>query len=110
MSNFFSNAISLRIAWAMQKYVAAFRARLPSGANAYPTQVYLTGQLAVENDLTTISLQDVERADTTVLPIALLILLLVFGICQGAKKPGRRGKGGPDIVQKENTVSHYRTS
>jgi len=71
----------------MQKYVADFRARLESLAKAHPAQVYLTGQLAVEDDLTTISLQDVERADTTVLPIALLILLVVFGTFSAAVLP-----------------------
>ncbi len=71
----------------MRKYIADFRALLPGGANAYPAQVYLTGQLAVEDDLNTISLQDVERADTTVFPIALLILLVVFGTFSAAVMP-----------------------
>jgi RND superfamily putative drug exporter len=71
----------------IQKYVADFRARLESLANAHPAQVYLTGRLAVEDDLNTISLQDVERADTTVLPIALLILLVVFGTFSAAVMP-----------------------
>jgi RND superfamily putative drug exporter len=71
----------------MQKYVADFRARLESLANAHPAQVYLTGRLAVEDDLNTISLQDVERADTTVLPIAGLLLLVVFGTFSAAVLP-----------------------
>jgi RND superfamily putative drug exporter len=71
----------------MQKYVADVRARFESLAKAHPAQLYLTGQLAVEDDLTTISLQDVERADTTVLPIALLILLVVFGTFSAAVLP-----------------------
>jgi putative drug exporter of the RND superfamily len=71
----------------MQKDVGDFRALLASSANAYPAQVYLTGQLAVEDDLNTISLQDVEQADTTVLPIALLILLVVFGTFSAAAMP-----------------------
>jgi RND superfamily putative drug exporter len=72
---------------AMQKDIAAFRSLLPGGVNAHPAQVYLTGQLAVEDDLTTISLQDVERADTTVLPIAGLLLLIVFGTFSAAILP-----------------------
>ncbi len=72
---------------ALQKDVGDFRARLASGANAHPAQVYLTGQLAVEDDLTTISLQDVERADTTALPIAGLLLLVVFGTFSAALMP-----------------------
>jgi putative drug exporter of the RND superfamily len=71
----------------MRKYIADFRARLPGGANAHPAQVYLTGRLAVEDDLNTISLQDVERADTTVLPIAGLLLLAVFGTFGAAILP-----------------------
>jgi RND superfamily putative drug exporter len=72
---------------AMQRYVADFRARLESLTNAHPAQVYLTGRLAVEDDLNTISLQDVERADTTVLPIAGLLLLIVFGTFSAAVMP-----------------------
>src|SRR5260370_10467486 len=72
---------------ALQKDVGDFRARLESLANAHPAQVYLTGQLAVEDDLTTISLQDVERADTTALPIAGLLLLVVFGTFSAAVLP-----------------------
>src|SRR5262249_3926499 len=64
-----------------------FRALLARSANAHPAQVYLTGQMAVEDDLNTISLQDVERADTTVLPIALLILFIVFGTISAAVLP-----------------------
>ena len=72
---------------ALRPSIVAFRALLPSGANAHPAQVYLTGQLAVEDDLNTISLQDVERTDSTVLPIALLILLIVFGTFSAAVLP-----------------------
>src|SRR5260370_33398112 len=57
---------------ALQKDVGDFRALLASSANAHPAQVYLTGQLAVDDDLNTISLQDAERADTTALPLAAL--------------------------------------
>jgi RND superfamily putative drug exporter len=71
----------------MRAAVGAFRALLPRGASAHPAQVYLTGQLAVEDDLNSISLQDVERADTTVLPLALLILLAVFGTGSAAVLP-----------------------
>ena len=71
----------------MQKEVGAFRTLLTSSASAHPAQVYLTGQLAVEDDLNTISLQDVERADTLVLPITLLILLIVFGTFSAAVLP-----------------------
>ena len=71
----------------MQKYVGDFRALLPNNNRAYPAQTSLTGQLAVADELNTISLQDSERADTTVLPIALLILLLVFGTFSAAIMP-----------------------
>jgi len=41
----------------------------------------------VEDDLATISLQDVERADTTALPIVGLLLLVVFGTFSAAVLP-----------------------
>ena len=83
----FVNAGFDKDANSMRTHVAAFRALLPRGANAYPAQVYLTSQLAVADDLNTISLQDVERADTAVLPMALLILLVVFGTISTAILP-----------------------
>ncbi len=71
----------------MQKYVADIRAMLPSGANAHPAQLYFTGQLAVDDELNTTSQQEAERADATVLPLALLILLIVFGTFSAAIMP-----------------------
>jgi RND superfamily putative drug exporter len=71
----------------MRTSLAAFRALLPQAVLAHPAQVYLTGQLAVEDDLSTISLQDVEHADTAVLPIAGLLLLVVFGTVPAAVLP-----------------------
>jgi uncharacterized membrane protein YdfJ with MMPL/SSD domain len=71
----------------MQKYVTDFRALLPDGTSVGPAQAYLTGQLAVDDALNTTSLKDAEQADATVLPIALLILLVVFGTFSAAILP-----------------------
>ena len=71
----------------MQTYVADFRALLPGSSSAGPAHAYLTDQLAINDELNTITLQDAERADATVLPIALLILLIVFGTFTAAIMP-----------------------
>ena len=71
----------------MQKYVNDLIALMPGGASAQPAQIYFTGQLAVDNELNTLSQQDAERADATVFPLALLILLVVFGTFSAAIMP-----------------------
>ena len=71
----------------METYVADFRTLLPRGNAAGPAHAYLTDQLAVNDELNTITLGDAERADATVLPIALLILLIVFGTFTAAILP-----------------------
>jgi len=71
----------------METYVADFRTLLPTGSAAGPAHAYLTDQLAVNDELNTITLGDAERADATVLPIALLILLIVFGTFTAAILP-----------------------
>src|SRR5258708_6671715 len=71
----------------METYVADFRTLLPRGSAAGPAHAYLTAQLAVNDELNTITLGDAERADATVLPIALLILLIVFGTFTAAILP-----------------------
>jgi RND superfamily putative drug exporter len=71
----------------MQQYVADFRALVSSGSSAGPAHAYLTDQLAISDELNTTTLQDTERADATVLPIALLILVIVFGTFTAAIMP-----------------------
>src|ERR1700680_2163418 len=54
-----------------------FRKLLPAGSAAAPAHAYLTGNPVVDNDFTTLSTSDVERAEFTALPIALLVLFVV---------------------------------
>jgi RND superfamily putative drug exporter len=44
-----------------------------------PARVYLTGGPAVDDEIVHLSLSDVEHADLLALPVALLILVIVFG-------------------------------
>src|SRR5260370_35455969 len=72
---------------ALQKDVGDFRARLESLTNVHPAQVNLTGQLAGDDALTPLSRQSVEAAEQTSLPLAALLLLLVFGTFRAAALP-----------------------
>src|SRR5260370_35224784 len=71
----------------METYVADFRTLLPRGNAAGPARAYLTDQLAVNAELNTMTLWDAQRAAAPVLPIALLILLIVFGTFTAAILP-----------------------
>ena len=52
-----------------------------------PAQTYLTGEAAADNALTQIAQSDSEHADAVALPIALLVLLVVFGTLLAALMP-----------------------
>ncbi|HEY3992688.1 MAG TPA: MMPL family transporter [Ktedonobacteraceae bacterium] len=52
-----------------------------------PAKTYLTGGPAINDDIVNISLGDVEHADLLALPIALLILVVVFGTFVAAWMP-----------------------
>ena len=60
---------------------------LPSGSNAGPAQVYLTGSPAIYAEFTSITQQDAEHAEMFALPVALLVLLIVFGSLLAALMP-----------------------
>jgi RND superfamily putative drug exporter len=60
---------------------------LPSGSNAGPAQVYLTGSPAIYAEFTAITQKDAERAEVFALPVALLVLLIVFGSLLAALMP-----------------------
>ncbi len=64
-----------------------FRKLLPTGASASPAQVYLTGDAPLNNAFTSITLQDTEHAEFFALPIALLVLIAVFGTLIAAAMP-----------------------
>ncbi len=74
---------------AMQQQFGDFRARVASTASAGPAQIYITGNLAVYDEFNQIALQDTEHADVTALPIALVVLLIIFGTLIAAVMPLR---------------------
>jgi RND superfamily putative drug exporter len=67
--------------------IPTLRKLLPNGAVASPARVYLTGDLAVYDEFSSIAETDVGRADATALPLALLVLLVVFGTVVAALTP-----------------------
>src|SRR5260221_1709393 len=64
-----------------------FRALLPSGATAGPAQAYLTGDAPIDQAFNQITQQDIERAELFALPIALFVLMVVFGTLIAAAMP-----------------------
>ncbi len=71
----------------VETQVEDFHKLLPSGAAAGPAKAYLTGDPAIFREITTITQQDVEHAEIAALPIALLVLLVVFGTLIAAAMP-----------------------
>lgn len=71
----------------MQQKMGNLRDLLPSGDQAKPARVYLTGGLAVIDELNNVTQSDAEWADIEVFPIALLVLLIVFGTYTAAFLP-----------------------
>ena len=72
---------------AVEDQLDNFRKLLPGGAAAGPAQAYLTGNPPLDQDFTQITQQDVERAEFFALPVALLVLLVVFGTLIAAATP-----------------------
>ena len=64
-----------------------FRKLLPGGLAAGPAQAYLTGNPPLDHDFTQITRQDTERAEFFALPLALLVLFVVFGTLVAAATP-----------------------
>ncbi len=71
----------------MSKHVADFRAILPSGSAASPAHVYLSGGPAIDAAFSHITESDVQQAELAALPIALVVLLIVFGTLVAATMP-----------------------
>ncbi|HEX8032602.1 MAG TPA: MMPL family transporter [Ktedonobacterales bacterium] len=63
---------------AVEHQLSDFRKLLPS-ASSGPAKVYLTGNPAVYDTFTQVTQEDSARAEEAALPIALLVLLIVFG-------------------------------
>ena len=64
-----------------------FRNLLPSGASAGPARIYLTGSAPFDQAFTQLTIQDTEHAEFFALPLALLVLLVVFGTLVAATMP-----------------------
>src|SRR5438876_1185412 len=64
--------------------MADFHKLLPTSG---PAKAYLTGDPAIFREITTATQQDVEHAEIAALPIALLVLLVVFGTLIAAAMP-----------------------
>ena len=72
---------------ATQHQIAAFEKIVPHGAASGPATAYVTGGPAVYNTFTQITQQDTKSAETAALPIALVVLLFVFGAFLAALLP-----------------------
>jgi RND superfamily putative drug exporter len=72
---------------AVQQQTAAIRAALKRGAESTQLTPYLTGEPAVNADLTKASLSDLRRVEVFALPLALIALVLVFGTVVAAALP-----------------------
>jgi len=68
----------------VETQVEDFQKLLPTSG---PAKAYLTGDPAIFRELTTTTQQDVEHAEIAALPIALLVLLVVFGTLIAATMP-----------------------
>ena len=68
----------------VETQIEDFHKLLPTSG---PATAYLTGDPAIFRAITTTTQQDVERAEIAALPIALLVLLVVFGTLIAASMP-----------------------
>jgi len=71
----------------VESQVEDFHKLLPSGTAASPAKAFLSGDPAIFREITTTTQQDVEQAEIVALPIALLVLLVVFGTLIAAALP-----------------------
>jgi RND superfamily putative drug exporter len=67
--------------------LSAFDALVPQGSAASPAHAYVTGDPAIDREFSHLSTSDVERAELTALPIALVVLLMIFGTLVAAAMP-----------------------
>ncbi|MGH2496163.1 MAG: MMPL family transporter [Ktedonobacteraceae bacterium] len=67
--------------------LSAFHSLVPSGSAAGPAHAYVTGDPAVDHEFSSLSASDVEHAEFMALPIALLVLLMIFGTLVAAAMP-----------------------
>src|SRR5260370_2040490 len=71
----------------VEERLGDFNKVLPGGVAAVPAQADLKGNPPLDHDFTQITQQDTERAEFFALPLALLVLLVVFGTLVAAATP-----------------------
>jgi RND superfamily putative drug exporter len=71
----------------VQQHFSDLRQLIPTGNAAAPAQIYLAGTAATYDEFTHLSTAEAEQADLRVLPIALVILLVIFGTLIAACMP-----------------------
>ncbi len=71
----------------VQAHFPSFRQVIPTGRAATPAAIRLTGAAATYDEFTRLSTSEAELADVRVLPIALIILLVIFGTIVAACMP-----------------------
>ena len=62
-----------------QQFVSDFKKIVPQGASATPARAYVTGEVPVSAAFSDLSQKDTEQAELKALPVALAVLLIVFG-------------------------------
>jgi RND superfamily putative drug exporter len=70
----------------VEQRLGDFHTLLPTGENQ-PAKAYVTGDVAVYQQINQIASADTEKADGAALPIALVVLLVVFGTLVAALMP-----------------------
>ena len=74
-------------ALSIQQQVSGIRATLTRAARGSGLKPYLTGEPAVNADLSKASVKDLRRVEVVALPVALLALIVVFGTVVAAALP-----------------------
>jgi len=71
----------------MQQHFVEFRDTVPTGAAASPAHPYVTGSIETYQEFTNLANEGATKADESALPLALLVLLLIFGTLVAALMP-----------------------
>ncbi|GHO42565.1 MMPL family transporter [Ktedonospora formicarum] len=71
----------------VQQHLDDFRKLIPAESAQKPARMYLTDGAAIAGEITEVAQKEVERADATALPVALVILVGVFGTFVAACMP-----------------------
>ena len=99
---------------ALQSHIAAIRGALARGARSTELTPYLTGEAAVNADLSKATISDLRKIEVLALPLALIALVIVFGTVVAAALPVLTGVvavsatlGGIYLLARLTTMSIY---